>query len=236
MTISDLTCVACVNRERGFCGAVVALSETGDSKPHATPLRTARRGEQILGRNRVCGEVFVLCEGWAFHFVRLPDGRRQILNFLLPGDLVSPMLVIRERLEFSIEALTDVQLNGFRRTDLQNELPTNARLTHALYEAFGEELSVATALVAVLGQCSAEERIAYLILHLTRRIAARSVIQNERYRFPLRQHHIADSLGLTSVHVSRTMGIFRDRGLIDLSGGFLGIRNRPELERISQRL
>lgn len=236
MTRRHLTCVACINRERGFCGAVVASSETGNSELHATPLRTARRGEQIFNQNRVCGEVFVLCEGWAFHFVRLRDGRRQILRFLLPGDLLSPMLVIKARLEFSTEALTDVQLNGFRRAEIQNELPTDARLTHALYEAFGEELSEATALVAVLGQYSAEERIAYLILNLTRRISARSVIQDERYRFPLRQHHIADSLGLTAVHVSRTIRSLRDRGLIRLSDGVLEIYDRPELERIGQRL
>ena len=83
-----------------------------------------------------------------------------------------------------------------------------------------------------LGQYSAEERIAYLLLHLTQRIAARSVIREQRYPFPLRQQHVADAVGLTSVHVSRVLSLFRDRGIIELSDGVLQVINLPELERI----
>ncbi|MGO9359426.1 MAG: Crp/Fnr family transcriptional regulator [Xanthobacteraceae bacterium] len=233
-TGSETTCVACVNRERGFCGAVVPAIGRPDSQLHVRRFWSTRRGELIVSRNRVGDEVLVLCEGWAFHFVRLPDGRRQILSFLLPGDLVSPILAIRERLEFSTEALTEVQLNGFRRTEIQTELPTNARMTHALYEAFADDLSGAMQLAVVLGQYSAEARLAHLILHLTQRIAARSVIRSDRYQFPLLQQHIADALGITAVHVNRTMRLFRERNLIGLSGGILEILDRRELERLGQ--
>ena len=87
-------------------------------------------------------------------------------------------------------------------------------------------------LAFVLGQRSAEERIAHLFLHLMRRIAARNVIRDHRYRLPLRQQHIADAVGLTPVHVSRVIGAFRDRGLIELSGGVLQVLDPAELERI----
>jgi CRP-like cAMP-binding protein len=83
-----------------------------------------------------------------------------------------------------------------------------------------------------LGQYSAEERIAYLLLHLTRRISARSVIREQRYLFPLRQQHIADAVGLTPVHVSRVLSLFRDRGIVGLSDGVLQVFNPHELERI----
>ena len=79
---------------------------------------------------------------------------------------------------------------------------------------------------------SAEERIAYLLLHLTQRIAARSVIRDQRYPFPLRQQHIADAVGLTPVHVSRVFGLFRDRGIAELSDGVLQVFNLRELEHI----
>jgi CRP/FNR family transcriptional regulator len=81
-------------------------------------------------------------------------------------------------------------------------------------------------------QRSAEERIAYLFLHLTQRIAARSVIREQRYPFPLRRQHIADAVGLTAVHVSRVLSLFRERGLVELSDGVLKVFNLPELQRI----
>jgi CRP-like cAMP-binding protein len=83
-----------------------------------------------------------------------------------------------------------------------------------------------------LGQRSAEERIAQLLLHLMQRIAARNVIREQRYPFPLRQQHIADAVGLTPVHVSRILSLFRERRLLELSEGFLKVINLPELERI----
>ena len=86
--------------------------------------------------------------------------------------------------------------------------------------------------LTALGQYSAEERIAYLLLHLMRRIAARSVIREQRYPFPLRQQHIADAVGLTPVHVSRVLSLFRERGIFVLSDGALQVGNLTELERI----
>jgi CRP/FNR family transcriptional regulator len=83
-----------------------------------------------------------------------------------------------------------------------------------------------------LGQRSAEERIAQLLLHLMQRIAARNVIREQRYPLPLRQQHIADAVGLTPVHVSRVLSLFRERGLLELSEGVLQVFNLPELERI----
>ncbi len=176
--------------------------------------------------------MLVLCDGWAFHYLQLADGRRQILSFLLPGDLLSPLVAVRERSASSTMALTDLQLTGLRRAEICNELRADTGVALALAEALADALSNMAELAAALGRCSAEERVAYLILHLARRTAAQSIVRDERYRFPLRQQHIADALGLTSVHVSRTMRQFQDRGLIRLSGGFLEICDRRELERI----
>lgn len=86
--------------------------------------------------------------------------------------------------------------------------------------------------LTALGQYSAEERIAYLLLHLVRRIAARNVIREQRYPFPLRQQHIADAVGLTPVHVSRVFSLFRERGIVELSDGILQVGNLAELEHI----
>lgn len=65
-----------------------------------------------------------------------------------------------------------------------------------------------------------------------RKVSDRTVIRERRFSFPLRHQHIAEFAGLTPVHVSRVIKTFRDRGLIELSGGVLAILDLPELERI----
>jgi len=228
-------CVTCPNRKLGFCGA---LSETSSSETKLHPssnwqhYRAARAGEQILTRNQSSGSVFVLCDGWAFRFFQLSNGRRQILGFLLPGDLLSPVAVFEDRPSFSAQTLTDARLSVFERREVETRCATNPRVVWALAKSCATDTGYAEKLMTALGQRSAEERIAYLFLHLMERIATRNVIREHRYRLPLRQQHIADAVGLTPVHVSRVIGLFRDHGLIEFSGGVLHVLNQPELERI----
>ncbi len=206
-----------------------SLSHQGANWQHH---RIVAAGKQIATRDQVSEDVFLLCGGWGFRFFQLPDGRRQILNFLLPGDLFSATTVFEQRFHFSVKALTEIQISGMRRAEVQARLAINPDILTALAKSYVAETDAADRMQTALGQYSAEERIAYLLLHLMRRIAARSVIREQRYPFPLRQQHIADAVGLTTVHVSRVLSLFRDRGIIELSDGTLQVGNLPELEHI----
>ncbi len=227
-------CVTCPNRKLGFCGALLKSSEETQSEqqPNWQHYRSARPGEQIIVRNQTAEDVFVLCDGWAFRFFQLSNGRRQILNFLLPGDLFSTATVFEERPNFSAQALTEARLSGFSRSEVQARCVADLRMIRALAKLSVAEIYMADELVIALGQRSAEERVAYLFLHLMQRIAARSVIREQRYHLPLRQQHIADAVGLTPVHVSRVIGHFRDQGIIELSSGVLQVFNLEKLRRI----
>lgn len=226
-------CVTCPNRETGFCGPLLGTFADGSNRrPGWQHFGAARSGEQIATRNQVSKDVFVLCSGWAYRYFQLSNGRRQILSFLLPGDLFSPISVFEKRFNFSVTALTAIRISGFERLEIRARFAINPEIQAALARSCIVEDHSATALITVLGQRSAEERIAYLILHLMTRIAARNVIRDQRYPFPLRQQHIADAVGLTPVHVSRVFSAFRDRRLLVLSEGVLQVLNLPELERI----
>ena len=228
-------CVTCPHRDLGFCGTLLensfeeSHSHQGANWQHH---RTVPAGEQIATRNQVSEDVFLVCGGWGFRFFQLPNGRKQILNFLLPGDLFSATSVFERRFHFSVKALTAAQISGMRRVEVQARLAVNPAILMALAKSCIAETEAADRMQTALGQCSAEERIAYLLLHLTQRIAARSVIREQCYPFPLRQQHIADAVGLTAVHVSRVLSLFRDRGIVELSDGFLKVFNLPEMERI----
>lgn len=228
-------CAACQHRGLGFCGAVLETPPT-DPRPgvekHWPRHQLVRAGENVLARNQVSEDIFVLCIGWAFRFFQLANGRRQILRFLLPGDLFSAASVFEQRYHFSVKALTEIQVGRFGRAGVQARLAANPGIVAALARSCAAETNDADELLAALGQRSAEERIAYLFLHLMKRISALNVIREQRYRLPLRQQHIADAAGLTAVHVSRVLGHFRDRGVVELSEGVLQVRDLSELERI----
>ena len=230
----DWPCVTCPNLKFGICGALLQHSDGSliQQKPNWQHYRAARPGEQIIVRNQTSEDVLMLCDGWAFRFFQLANGRRQILNFLLPGDIFSSVTVFEDRPGFSAQALTEARLSSFRRSEVQARCASDPRMIAAIGESYAAESHNADGLLTALGQRSAEERIAYLFLHLMERIAARSVIREHRYRLPLRQQHIADTVGLTSVHVSRVISLFRDQGLVDFSSGVLQVLNLPELKRI----
>ena len=226
-------CVSCPNRGRGICGAVLEGASEGAQLPSQWQrYQVIRAGRPIVTRNDPVEEVFILCEGWAFRYLQLPDGRRQILNFLLPGDVLSCTSMFQELSSFSAMALTDIQVSRFRRADIQTFSNFNSGILAAVGQTVFAEQKHADELTATLGKRVAEERIAYLLAQLTRRIAARSVIREQRYPFPLRQQHIADAVGLTAVHVSRVVSTFRERGVIEISGGVLQVLDPVELERI----
>ncbi len=228
-------CVTCPHRETGFCGTLFGPTSEDtktDRQPGWQHFFAARAGSQIAARNQLSEDVFVLCAGWAFRYFQLADGRRQILKFLLPGDLFSSITIFEKAFHFSVKALTGVQVSGFSRSEIRAKCVIDPNVQTAIAKSCIADTHETTELLITLGQCSAEERIAHLLLHLMPRIAARNVIREQRYPFPLRQQHIADAVGLTPVHVSRVLGLFRERRLVEMSEGYLKVLNLPELERI----
>lgn len=226
-------CVMCTHRDTGFCGA--ALRSTS---PHRLAngerqkFVTVGAGKQLLTQGKPSDYVFVLYAGWAFRYLQLSDGGRQIQRFLLPGDLFSPISIFEEASHFSAKALTTVQICGFARAEIRERCFDDRDLQSVVAQCSLADGRDAAQLIAVLGQCSAEQRIAHLLLHLTRRIAVVHVVRERRYPFPLRQQHIADAVGLTPVHVSRVLSLFRERRIVALSDGVLEVIDAPALERI----
>ncbi len=229
-------CVACPNSGSGFCGAVLrnaekigsASSETPDWQHHLF----IPAGKLVSTPNRPVPDVYVLCNGWGIRFLQLPNGRRQIVSFLLPGDLFSASSVFEERFHFSVKALTAIQVSAMKRKEVQSRAAANPAVVTAVANFCCAESEAADRMMAALGHYSAEERIAYLFLYLMKRISALNVIRDHCYPFPLRQQHIADAVGLTPVHVSRILGIFRERRTAELSNGVLQVFNLPELQRL----
>jgi CRP-like cAMP-binding protein len=163
----------------------------------------------------------------------LSDGSRQILAFLLPGDIVSAALLFGAAANCSIEAITEVQYRCYRRDEFRAALMSNPILLEKAGRLMADRELRAQQLAVDLGRRAADERIARLILGLQERLAERGMTQGPTMEFPLRQHHVADATGLTAVHVSKVLSEFRRRGLIEISDRALTILDPAGFQRIA---
>ena len=175
----------------------------------------------------------IICQGWAASSITLPDGRRQILSFVLPGDLVSTAGFLEPMSGRTVEAITEVTYRKFKRSELKAFMFAHPDLMDALSKTLVEERMEADELALDLGRRPADERIARLILRLARKLAGRGMMSDRTMEFPLRQRHIADATGLTPVHVSKMMGELQRNELIEISARSLTILNETELYRIA---
>jgi CRP-like cAMP-binding protein len=177
--------------------------------------------------------LYTLLEGWAFRFRMLPDGRRQILNIILPGDVLGLQAELLAGSPHGVEALTDVSLCAFPRTmalALYREHPELA-LDLTWLAAHGERLT--DEVLLSVGRRSALERVAMLLVHLYKRAASVGLAEGGSIPFPLTQAHVADTLGLSVVHINRVLQRLRRGGLIVLKEGRLGIGDFRSLRRVA---
>jgi CRP/FNR family transcriptional regulator, anaerobic regulatory protein len=192
-----------------------------------------RADRAIIHEGQSNAPLYTLFSGWAFRFKTLSDGRRQILNFLLPGDFIGVQQKMGDASPHGVQALTDVVLCVFRRDSLwqlHREAPT---LGFAITWLTAHEESVVDDTLLSVGRRSAEERIATLLVVLYKRVAALLPDARGGVPFPLTQRHIADGLGLSLVHTNKTLRKLEQRGLHRIEDGRLHLLDVHALTRIA---
>jgi CRP-like cAMP-binding protein len=162
-------------------------------------------GTNILLQSTNSAHLYTVLAGWAFRYKTLADGRRQILNYTLPGDLLGLQGSINDEMQHSVEALTDVTLCVFPREKLWSlftDFPTLA--FDVTWLAAREEQILDEGLLSV-GRRTAMERIAHLLLTLFVRAEEIGLTKGDTIQFPFTQQHVADTLGMSLVHTNKTL-------------------------------
>jgi CRP/FNR family transcriptional regulator len=155
--------------------------------------------------------LFTLTEGVVKLFKLLPDGRRQITGFLLPGDLLG--LAFLRSYAYGAEAVTDSLLCRFPRERFMALLERHPALEKELLSRASSELAAAQEQMLLLGRKSARERVASFLLGLARRHPGAGATP---VPLPMSRYDIADYLGLTIETVSRELQAAKASGLIDM--------------------
>ena len=165
-----------------------------------------------------------LVSGWAFEQHILADGRRQILSVLIPGDLIG---VRGHQSPFgsrSIVAATQVVTCAVPEADIGTDLEDAYAASAALEKQYLIQQTIR------LGRMTAQERLIDWILETQARLMLAGVVSGNEFAVPLTQELLADALGLTNVHVNRTLQILRRDGLLSFHGGAVSLLDRPRLQ------
>ena len=199
--------------------AVAALSEAMRQPQLLRP----RRDLTVEGRE--IGSPLLILSGWAARVRILLDGRRQFLNFLLPGDLIGLYHHPRAVAPSSIVTLTDVATCVPPGWGVCPSLDQAYAIAAALDEAY------LLAQIARLGRMNALERISDLMLELHERLASSESVHGRSFELPITQETLADALGLTAVHVNRMLQAARRAGDLHWSSRSVTIPDPKALSR-----
>ena len=175
--------------------------------------------------------VYVILEGWACHYRTLEDGRRQIVDFAVPGDLCDLNVFILDRMDHSIGAITRLRVAEISREVLHSVVTSSPNVTTALWWQELVSKSIHREWIINVGQRDALERIGHLFCELFLRLESVGLTNGFSCDFPPTQTDIADATGLTPVHVNRTVQELRRTGLVILDRQRLTIPDMRALQR-----
>jgi CRP/FNR family transcriptional regulator, anaerobic regulatory protein len=203
------------------------VSEFKSGEMNAEPATTL----YLEGTNSA--HLYTLLSGWAFRYKMLPDGRRQILNFALPGDFLGLQSSVLDEMQHSVETLTTTLLCVFPRDKLWALYTHYPSLAFDLtWLASREEQMLDEHLLSV-GRRHALERVAFALLHLFARAEDLGLASGNKIQFPFTQQHLADALGMSLVHTNKTLKRLLDRKIVRWKDKTFEILDRDELARVA---
>lgn len=167
--------------------------------------RHARRRERIVDPREDAARIHVMRSGWAYSYSQFPDGRRQIYDFFLPGDVIDPDPPAGRALQPEVRTLTPAQVCVFDRSAATDCVCQVAALRLEAWRLMARRHRRSMRRILGAAALNAEEAVAALILELGHRMARQSGRQDMDMEFPLRLADIADCLGITEVHAGRVM-------------------------------
>jgi CRP-like cAMP-binding protein len=160
--------------------------------------------------------VHLMIDGWACRYKTLPDGRRQIVSFFLPGDFCDLNIYVLKEMDHSIGAITRLSIADIGRDEMDMLTSNFPRITQAFWWDSLVCAAVQREWTLNIGQRTAYERIAHLLVELFLRLRTVGLTNGTSCDFPLTQTDLADATGLTAVHVNRTLQELRRDELIVL--------------------
>jgi CRP/FNR family transcriptional regulator len=195
---------------------------------------TVPAGRPVIMEGAPATELFGVSLGIVSVFKLMPDGRRQITGFLYPGSFLGVTFNAATTYAYGADAVTAVTLDAYSRRDLEQLFDEVPGVRRAFIVAMADELTEAQDRMLLLAHRSASERLSCFLLTLARRQTGQAAQTDNTVFVPMRGCDIADYLGLTAETVSRTLAVFRRKGVIEPDGnGRIEILDRDALAMLA---
>ena len=199
---------------------------------HGPQRRAEARGHLVRAADPT-PPVVTLSTGWAFRYVPLTDGRRQILSVALPGDTIGLDTLVGGGPVYPVQTGRGAVYSEMAHTITKNLLRDADWFHDLAVKALARERAEAERALIRMGQCTAEAAVASVLLDFYGRLARRGLAAEHQFQLELSQHQFADLLGLTPVHLNRTLTRLRSHDLVSIAGDRVALRNVPDLEQVA---
>lgn len=197
-----------------------SYSELGEEDEQL--LLSLEEGPQEYPRNTVLwrqgersGNFFTISKGWVCTYREMEDGGRQVLDIYVPGDVVGLREFAFQTRISSAMVLSDAVLCAFPKPHLEQVFSSSLVLCNIFFMITSRDQAILLERLVNLGRRSAREKLAHFLVEISQRLQRTNAHVENHLRLPLSQELLADALGLSAVHVSRTFNEFREEGLVE---------------------
>jgi CRP-like cAMP-binding protein len=196
-------------------------------------IKSFRKGEELVQEHSRPAESCLVMHGFAAREVYLRDGKRQITAVHIPGDFVDLHAFLLKQMDHSVVALSECQAAFVPHQDLLRVVDEAPHLGRLLWLSTVIDGAIQRAWIACIGRRSSTAHFGHLICELYLRLNAVGLAEKSTFQFPVTQEELADILGLSLVHVNRTLRELRSAGLITWKGSTIEILDFDGLATLS---
>ena len=190
--------------------------------------------EEIIHEGNRPSECCLIVEGFACRYTMTEEGKRQIFSFHIPGDIPDLQSLHLEVMDHSLGTLVPSRLAFIPHAAIRDLMRRCPRIADAFWRDTLIDAAVFRAEMVGLGRRDAYGRIAHLLCELFVRLKAVGLTSGRAYALPITQAELGDALGLSTVHVNRTLQQLRGDGLIQTQGGTVMVQDWERLKRAGQ--
>jgi CRP-like cAMP-binding protein len=234
-TVAELAPERRANAGRPDAGLSPLCRALAGTVAYGQGLRTIKVGKNrdVLVAGNGCDCFYANHDGWLFRYKILHKGGRQIIDFVLPGDIFALQAYLFKSCLYSISTLTPASLSVIPFDRIDQVFEHDPGLSKAIFWSAAREAARLAEHLTNAARRSAYERLSHLILELFVRLKTVGLTTGMSFHVPLTQELIGDTLGLTTVHVNRTLRALRADNLIAIEGKRVTILDFEALSRLS---
>ena len=196
--------------------------------------KSLQAGQILVHEDSVLDHVYLMVRGMACRYKLLPGGERQILGYIIPGDICDVHFVTLNKSDHSVVLLGACEVVKIATHKIKTILDDHPRIERALSLAALHDIAILREWLVNVGQRAALQKVSHFLCEMTYRLArVGQVADDGSFELPINQMALADTTGLTPVHINRTLQRLRYDGLIRLGQRRLSIVDAERLAMVA---